>query len=291
MSKTEEGQKKKKKRGISSVILLVLMLACLGVFGFSAYKIFSQKAEDHEGEAVYEEINKVAQMDETRETVEVKPAARPWAPTGGNPHLAEEDETAEEETFTVSVVDFEALRAKNREIVAWIEVPDTIISYPVVQAENNDKYLRHLLDGSYHRFGTLFFDYRHDLSGDVVNDDITYIYGHNIRAGNMFHVIQFYTRQSYYEEHPYGLLYMPGAVYKMDFFALVTISAYDDMPFHYPENAQGYLDRLKNRSHFSCDVEVTAEDRVVGLFTCTNEDESERYILYGKLTPLERTGE
>ena len=283
MSETATGQNKKKKGKKTSVLLLIMMIVCLGVFGFSAYKILSQKAEDSEGEAVYEDINRAAKMDETRETMAVRPAARPWVP-GGDP-LQPED--GPEDALIISVVDFEALRENNREIMAWIELPDTVVNYPVVQAENNDKYLRHLLDGSYHRFGTLFFDYRNDLSGDLLNDDITIIYGHNIRAGNMFHVIQFFTEQSYYEEHPYGILYMPEALYRLDFFSLVTISDQEDMRFSYPEDTQGFLDGLKSRSHFSSDVEVTPDDRLVGLFTCTNEDESERYILYAKVTPLE----
>ena len=185
-------KKTKKKSRTATILLLILMLVCLGVFGFSAYKILSQKAEDSEGEAVYEEIEQIAGMgqSETPETVVAKPGTRSWS--GEKAHSVVD---GEEGSYSIRIVDFDALRKKNGEIIGWLEIPDTVVNYPVVQAENNDKYLRHLLNGSYHRFGTLFFDYRQDLSGDQLNDEITYIYGHNIRAGDMFHTIQFYTKQ------------------------------------------------------------------------------------------------
>ncbi|MBO4288486.1 MAG: class B sortase [Lachnospiraceae bacterium] len=292
MSETEKpaqsGAKKKKKKK-SPVILLILMIISLGVFGFSAYKIISQKVEDNEAEEAYEEIDKIAGMDkddDTRETMMAEPdeeyKARYQERHQSDAHLAEDEFRA----VPISIVDFEALWKKNRDVRAWIQMEDSVINYPVAQAEDNNAYLRHLLNGSYHRFGTLFFDYRNDLTGDKLNDDITIIYGHNIRAGDMFHTLQFFTSQSFYENHRYCVLYMPNGVYRIDFFAMVIIGEYDQLLFEYPENAQGFLDRLKSRSIFKSTVEVTPEDKIVGLFTCTNEDHSERYILYGRVVPL-----
>ena len=48
MENTVKQDKKKKKK--TPVILLILTVVCIGVFGFSAYKIISQKLEDSEAE-------------------------------------------------------------------------------------------------------------------------------------------------------------------------------------------------------------------------------------------------
>ena len=289
MNKAAQDAPKKKKKKKSPVILLILMIICIGVFGFSAYKIISQKLEDGEAEQAYSEIDQIAGMDkddDTRETMMAQPdeeyMARYRERHKSDAHTAEDEFRA----IPISIVDFEALWKKNKDVRAWLQMEDSVINYPVAQSYDNDAYLRHLLNGAYHRFGTLFFDYRNDLTGEVLNDDISIIYGHNIRAGDMFHTLQFFTSQSFYDEHRYCVLYMPGTVYRLDFFAMVVINEYDQLLFEYPDDAQGYLDRLKSRSIFKSDVEVTPEDKIVGLFTCTNEDHSERYILYGKAVPL-----
>ena len=283
---TEQVEKKKKKKK-TPVILLILMIICIGVFGFSAYKIISQKLEDSEGDEVYNEIDQIARMDDdNKETVMAGPdeeyKAQYQERHKSDAHTAEDEFRA----IPISIVDFDALHKKNSDVRAWIEMENTVINYPVAQAEDNNKYLRHLLNGSYHRFGTLFFDYRNDLSGGKLNDDITYIYGHNIRAGTMFHTLEFFAKQSYYDQHHYYVLYMEGVTYRVDIFAMTVINENTKLRFEYPEDAQKYLDGLKNRSVFKSNVEVTPEDQIIGLFTCTNDDHSERYILYGKLVPL-----
>ena len=44
----------------------------------------------------------------------------------------------------VPIVDFNALAQTNPEVVGWIYAPGTNINYPVVQTNNNSKYLNTL---------------------------------------------------------------------------------------------------------------------------------------------------
>ena len=53
-------------------------------------------------------------------------------------------------------VDWEGLRAANPDVVAWLYVPMTGISYPVVQGGINDEYLHKSFTGEYRYAGAIF---------------------------------------------------------------------------------------------------------------------------------------
>jgi len=76
-----------------------------------------------------------------------------------------------------------ALKATNERIVGWIEVPDTSISYPIVQGDDNTWYLYHTISGQSNPSGAIFLDYRNSYKFD---DGHSLIYGHNMRDGSMF---------------------------------------------------------------------------------------------------------
>jgi len=79
-------------------------------------------------------------------------------------------------------IDWAALRAINPDVVGWIEVPGTTISYPIVQGTDNDHYLYHTFTGARNASGAIFLDHRD--SPDFHSRAM--IYGHNVRNGSMF---------------------------------------------------------------------------------------------------------
>lgn len=112
------------------------------------------------------------------------------------PKEAFPQETPKEVAFIV--VDFEELWKENGDVVGWLYCPDTVINYPVVQGDDNDYYLRRLLDGSNNIAGTLFIDARN--KGDF-SDWNTVVYGHNMRNDTMFGTLTEYASQEYYCSH------------------------------------------------------------------------------------------
>lgn len=81
-------------------------------------------------------------------------------------------------------VDWEALKANNPDVVGWLQVPGTIVNYPVYQADNNEYYLDHAPDRSQSIGGAVFLDYENTAPGMV--DGQTIIYGHHMRNGSQF---------------------------------------------------------------------------------------------------------
>lgn len=186
-------------------------------------------------------------------------------------------------------VSFEELAAINADVAAWLYSEGTDIDYPVVQ-RNNSYYLNHSFDGKSASRGTLFI---HEDNANDFSDENTCIYGHNMtRTGDgvMFSSIVSYKKQNYYEAHPVMYLLTPQGDYKVEIFAAYLIDIFDDrIPMHFGDKAdyQSYLDEIRERSDITTDVDVTSEDKIVTLITCTQDHESaERYLVAGRLVPL-----
>ncbi|MCH4119933.1 MAG: class B sortase [Atopobiaceae bacterium] len=72
----------------------------------------------------------------------------------------------------------------NPEVVGWVQIPNTVVSFPVYQASDNDKYLHTNAEGTYSLGGQVFMDYQNQAPGML--DQQTIIYGHHLRNGAMF---------------------------------------------------------------------------------------------------------
>ena len=53
---------------------------------------------------------------------------------------------------------FDQLRVINPDVFGWIEVYGTKIDYPVLQGEDNKKYVSHNAEGDYSLLGAIFLD-------------------------------------------------------------------------------------------------------------------------------------
>lgn len=73
---------------------------------------------------------------------------------------------------------------KNNDYVGWISMYP-YIQYPVVQAEDNEYYLKHNFDGGYNENGTIFADYQGKITADEMPHN-TLLYGHNLITNNFF---------------------------------------------------------------------------------------------------------
>lgn len=204
------------------------------------------------------------------------------------PVIVETEEQPETEEGILDLdVDFEALQAQNPDIVAWIYSPDTLINYPVVQAKDNSYYLRRMLDGRYNKNGTIFMDYR---NASDMSDLHTIIYGHNMRNSAMFGTLTEYSKQEYYDEHPFIWLLTPEQNYKIEVISgFITPS--DGEVYVFPssnEERDKLVEYVMKSSDFSSEVDIMPEERLVTLSTCTYEYDDARYVLVGVLRTEEQ---
>ncbi len=260
-------------------IIGLLLCLLVGIFLFSGWKLYTIMAEYKQGEDSYD---KLTQEFTTQRSTTPTPTAIPQ-PSG---ETISEEETEPKETAPITV-DFDALISDCSDVVGWLYCPDTPINYPVVQAEDNDYYLRRLLDGTYNSSGSLFMDYRcaSDFSGWN-----TVIYGHNMKNDAMFGTLQDYKKQEYYDAHPVLYLLTPTQDYKIDLIGGYTTPGTAEDTYGIPQTQEGrdaLIARAQQYSTFLTDTAVNAGERLITLSTCAYEYDNARYVLVGVLRPLE----
>ena len=165
------------------------------------------------------------------------------------------------------------------------------VDNPVTQTDNNEYYLNHLYDGTYNKVGCLFADYenRADFS-----DRNTIIYGHNMRDGSMFALLNRYDEQSYFDAHRQMYLVTPKGGYVMEIFAAFAAkpeeSGSETSPWQLSWKDDGayttWLTAMKERSAVESDVTVTCSDKVLTLSTCTPGGTG-RFLVMGKLVKVD----
>ncbi len=163
--------------------------------------------------------------------------------------------------------------------VAWLYIPDTNIDYPIMQSGDNDYYAHRATDGSYLYAGSLFMDYRN--SSDFT-DFNSVIYGHNMGNGTMFADIPNYENEEYFMNHSYGWLTTEDDVRLIDFFAVARTSDTSGLYLADP-NFQEWDDQLRNCASIYKEIEVTENDHLITLSTCTSAEGNSRTILVGKI--------
>jgi sortase B len=205
---------------------------------------------------------------------------------GGEASQGEAPFDVEPEPIVIRQFDWAALRSENSDCVGWLECDDTVINYPVVQGNDNSYYLNHLFNGKQQRYGTLFIDAQN--SPDF-SDENTIIYGHHLKNGKMFGTLMYYgDGNNYYRKHPVFKLYTPDHVYLVELFANAYVDGAKGIPmtFATKEEYAQWIDRMYSLSTFDSDVVMTTEDRMVTLYTCSYDYETQRQLLVGKLVPL-----
>lgn len=91
------------------------------------------------------------------------------------------------------------LKKEYKNIVGWIEIKDTHISYPVVQGKDNEFYLTHNYKGGNAERGAIFLD--SDYNWNIKGNNLM-IYGHYMVNNEMFTDLTKYVEEEYYKKHP-----------------------------------------------------------------------------------------
>lgn len=182
-------------------------------------------------------------------------------------------------------VDWPQLIELNDEAVGWIQIPGTVINYPVYQAADNDYYLNTTVDGVYGVGGQIFMDYVNQSPGML--DAQTIIYGHHLKNGAMFKQIADMESQGFFDSIHTIWYVTRDATYKLQPLFLYYTNPDDTnvrvFNFESDEELRAYLlDILHNKGvTMNPDAEtiIGSTTRVLTLSTCNYIDGQGRSIL------------
>lgn len=179
---------------------------------------------------------------------------------------------------------FAELQAINPDVFGWLTIYGTNVDYPLVQGEDNSRYVNTDAKGNYSLSGSLFLDYR---NSDQFLDFASIIYGHDMAEKKMFGELASFQEAEFFDSHRYGNLYFGGKDHGVEFFAFLEADAYDTSVYNpgvSPEGGMEYLDNLLDKAVNRREISVTEEDHLVLLSTCTAGTTNGRHILVGKIT-------
>lgn len=158
---------------------------------------------------------------------------------------------SENMTLADLTVDWDALRAVNPDIVAWVYVPDSPINYPVVQGDDNEEYLHKAFDGStgwLASAGTIFLD---STNSSDFSDRNSALYGHHMNDGSMFASLSDWQNNDEFNSHRDIYVLTPQGNYRLKTFALVKTTGDDALvqtTFSSDESYQSYIQDKLDRS-------------------------------------------
>ena len=181
---------------------------------------------------------------------------------------------------------FHELKAINPDVFAWLTVFGTNIDYPVVQGEHNMYYVSRDARGNHSLAGSIFLDAE---SCQEFTDFSSILYGHHMARGAMFGDIELFVDREFFDARRYGMLYFNGREHGLEFFAFLHTEAHNNAVFRVAiegqDAQQAYLDTLMRMAiHTRDDVQVTTDDRIVLLSTCSEASTNGRDILIGRIT-------
>lgn len=184
---------------------------------------------------------------------------------------------------------FEELKEMNPDVIGWIHMYGTGIDYPLLQGQDNDKYVQTDPKGNYSMTGSLFLDYR---NSPQFNDFNSIIYGHDMAKEAMFGGLNNYAKKKYFNKHLYGSLYYGEKTYGLEVFSYFSTDAYDQQIYAPAIEdtvlKNSYLNRIKDISQCYRDISINENDHIILFSTCTSDMTNGRNLLVLKITDKAR---
>lgn len=167
---------------------------------------------------------------------------------------------------------------QNNDFVGWISMYP-YIQYPVVQADDNEYYLKHTFEGGVNENGTIFADYQGKISATEMPHN-TLLYGHNLITNNFFQPLSNFRKQgiSFLKDNyilEFDTLYERNRYKIFSVFLTNTktqhgevFSYWNQVYFTSKSEFNNFVAECLDRSYFYTGVDLQYGDELLTLSTC-----------------------
>ncbi|WP_143072717.1 class B sortase [Oscillibacter sp. PC13] len=259
------------KLRMAAMILLGLVFA--GSIGMLLYR----NAEYKEGEEAYAEAETLVQLPDLTDLP--APVVETESPENGTEQAVYVDPYAD----ALRNMDFTALREVNSDVLGWITIPGTAVSYPLLQGTDNQYYLKHTWKKWSSAVGAIFLECQNSRD---MSDFNTVVYGHRMNNGSMFASLKYYKKQSYWSAHPYVYITNDYGSHRYEIFAAYEVSTAGktyQIGFSGDETKQVFLGYCMEQSVIDTGITPTVHDKILTLSTCTGNGHSTRWVVQAML--------
>lgn len=267
-SKKKPKKTKGKSKGFSNLIKNLILLAAIAAFIFSGYELYTYFFGEAETDKLNSELS--------------------------TQYSALKDKFSNSETNEDGVLKkLEELYNQNEDLVGWIDIEGTDISYPVLQAEDNEFYLNHNFYKEESKAGSIFADCRGEITKTEQPDNYV-LYGHDMKSGESFRPLINYKKIDFFKEHQiveFDTLYEEAKWKVFGCFLTGGNSLQDDgnyfnyysiQYFNGEDDFNQFYDEVMKRTYFNTDVDVKYGDPLLVLSTCSTEYWDSRFVIVAR---------
>lgn len=232
----------KLKRIINNVLIVVLII----IISLCGFNILSKKYKYHKDNKAYEKLRQIDEVckDENKNTIN-------------------KDSTRNK------FIDI------NSDYKLWINIPDTVIDYPVVQGIDNEFYLKNNFYKEESISGTIFIDSRNSID----EDRNLVLYGHNMKNGSMFTDINKFKNIDFFQNGEIKII-RDSKEHIYDVFSVFIENSHDiniKLNFQDDNEFVEYANFLQEKSIYKKDINNYSN--MVTLYTCSYEFKDARTIV------------
>ena len=192
-----------------------------------------------------------------------------------------QESVTDEEDRTINV---EKIKGENKDCVGYLEVPETSISYPIMQTKDNpDFYLKHDFNRNYSFYGTPYLSAYCDLK----KSDNLIIYGHNINGGKMFGELEQYKDKNFFNRHR-KIYFTTDRRREYEVFAVMSVNVrkFEYWKFVMARNEKDYddfVEKVLEHSTWNIRKKLEYGKQMLMLSTCDNgKGDDWRIVVVGK---------
>jgi sortase B len=191
------------------------------------------------------------------------------------------------------LIKFVNLQKVNPDIKGWVQIPNTVIDYPVLQSSSAspEYYLKRDYNKSYTKYGSIFLDARCNVLKPAATQKNDILYGHSMQDGRMFAALLNFGQMNVYKASPvitFDTVTEPSQWKIISVFKTNTnenqgkLFDYLKTEFKSDSVYMNFIYQMRIRSIIQTPVDFIPSDDIITLSTCSYEFDDFRTVVVAR---------